>query len=137
MSSGKADSETLIRSMKQVKANAVRRSEREHQPNIRRYPGLGRGGGRGRGGRRVGGEDFDPPPSASGSVAPEFFLEGPSRAETETETESRAEGEEGEEDEEAAGPKKLKTRGESRVPEEKDEPKTHDEKWLIVPTQKE
>ena len=133
MSSGKADSETLIRSMKQVKANAVRRSERGHQPNIRRYPGLGRGGGRG--GGRVGGEDFDPPPSASGSVAPELFLEGPSRAETETETEYRAEGEEGEEEE--AGPKKLKTRGESRVPEEKDEPKTHDEKWLIVPTQKE
>ena len=129
MSSSKADSETLIRSMKQVKANAVRRSERGHQPNIRRYPRLGCGGG-----RRVGGEDFDPPLSASGSVGPELFLEGPSRAETETE--SRAEGEEGEEEEEA-GPKKLMTRGESRVPEEKDEPKTHDEKWLIVPTQKE
>ena len=93
MSSGKADSETLIRSMKQAKANAVRLSERGHQPNIIRYPELGRGGGRGRGGRCVGGEDFDPPPSASGSVAPELFLEGPSRAETETEY--RAEGEEG------------------------------------------
>ena len=129
MSSGKADSETLVRSMKQVKTNAVRRSERGHQPNIRRYPGLGSGGGRG--GRRVGGEDFDPPLFASRSVGPELFLEGPSRAETETE--SRAEGEE----EEEAGPKKLMTRGESRVSGEKDEPKTHDEKWLIVPTQKE
>ena len=68
--------------------------------------------------------DFDPPPSASGDVASQFFLEGPSRAETETD--SRAELEETEEEE--AQPKKLRTRGESRVPEEKYWPKTQDDK---------
>ena len=43
--------------------------------------------------------DFDPPPSASGDVAPELFLEGPSRAEVETKTESRDELEVTEEEE--------------------------------------
>ena len=77
--------------------------------------------------------DFDPPPFASGDVASQFFLEGPSRVETETE--SRAELEETEEEEEEAQPKKLRTREESRVPEEKYWPKTHDDKWRIIPLQ--
>ena len=70
--------------------------------------------------------DFDPPPSASGNVASGLFLEGPSRGEFE---------EEEPEEEEEAQPKKLWTRGESRVPEEKHWPKTEDEKWLIIPKQ--
>ena len=80
--------------------------------------------------------DFDPPPSASGDVAPELFLEGPYRAEAETETESRDEWDsrhELEVMEEEALPKKLKTRGESRVPDERKEPKTQEAKTLIVP----
>ena len=80
--------------------------------------------------------DFDPPPSASSDVASGLFLEGLSGARTETETESRAELEtEEEEEEEEAQPKKLWTRGESRVPEEKYWPKTHDDKWRIIPVQ--
>ena len=67
--------------------------------------------------------DFDPPPSASGEVAPELFLEGASRDEEatesrdeadsrqETETESRDEVEV----EEQAQPKKLRTRGEGAL----------------------
>ena len=74
--------------------------------------------------------DFYPPPSTSGDVAHDLFLEGPSRAETEME--SRAELEETEEEEEDAQPKKLRTRGESRVPDEKYEPKTEEEKWRII-----
>ena len=72
-----------------------------------------------------GGLDFDPPPSASGDVAPEFFLEGPSRAETETE--SRDE----EEVEPQAQPKKKRTRGEAGVPRK--EPETQEVKALIIP----
>lgn len=74
--------------------------------------------------------DFDPPPSASGDVAPEFFLEGPSRDEAETESRDETETEE-------AGPKKLRTRGESRVPDERKEPKTHEAKTRIIPSQSE
>ena len=133
MSSGKADSASLLRSTSQVKRN-VRRSDRERDPP-RRFrddlvPGRGRGQG-GRGGGGGGGVDFDPPPSASGDVAPELFLEGPSRAETETE--SRAELEETEE----AQSKKLRTHGELRVTDEKYEPKTHEEKMRIIPKQAE
>ena len=76
--------------------------------------------------------DFDPPPSASGDVAPGFFLEGPSGAEAETETESR---DELEVTEEEARPKKLRTRGESRVPRK--EPATEEEKIPIIPAGKE
>ena len=81
--------------------------------------------------------DFDPPPSASGDAAPDFFLEGPSGAEAETETESRDEMDsrhELEVMEEEAQPKKLKTRGEARVPDERKEPKTHEAKSHIIPT---
>jgi hypothetical protein len=84
MSSGKANSATLLKDMHQHKKN-VRRSGREPTPNPR-YPdlagvggGQGRGRGQGRGGGG-GGVDFDPPPSTSGDVAPKLFLEGPSRA---------------------------------------------------------
>ena len=136
MSSGKADSASLLRSMSQVKRN-VRRSDREQALNPRYQdldPGRGRGRARGgRGGGGGGGVDFDPPLSASGDVASQFFLEGPSRAETG----SRAELEETEEEEEDAQPKKLRTRGESRVPEEKYWPKTQDDKWRIIPKQAE
>jgi hypothetical protein len=38
-----------------------------------------------------------------------------------------------EEDEEEARPKKLKTRGESRVPGERKEPKTQEAKARIIP----
>ena len=79
--------------------------------------------------------DFDPPPSTSGDVAPELFLEGPSRAETQTESRAELEETEEEEEEEEAQPKKLWTRGKSRVPEEKYWPKTHDDKWRIIPKQ--
>ena len=133
MSSGKANSGSLLTKIKQLKKN-VRRSERQPTPNIRRYPDLEQGGGRGRGGGRGGGGgggvDFDPPPSASGDVAPEFFLEGPSRDEAETESRDETETEE-------AGPKKLRTRGESRVPDERKEPKTHEAKTRIIPAQSE
>ena len=79
--------------------------------------------------------DFDPPPSASGDVAPELYLEGPSSAEIELEMESthdsRADLEM--EEEEVAPPKALMIRGEAKVPEARKEPKTHDEKDLIIP----
>jgi hypothetical protein len=71
--------------------------------------------------------DFDPPPSASGDVAPELFLEGPSRgddSDSRHESESRHEVE----DEGDTRPKKLRTRGESCVPDERKEAKT-----LIIP----
>ena len=80
--------------------------------------------------------DFDPPPSASGDVAPELYLEGPSSAETEMETESRHESDsraELEVMEEEAAPKPLKTRGEARVPGARKEPKTDAEKDHIIP----
>ena len=80
--------------------------------------------------------DFEPPPSASGDVAPELFLEGPSGPQAETETESRDESDSGHEDEEAL-PKKNKTRGESKVPDERREPKTEEAKPRIIPNGKE
>src|SRR4051812_31554176 len=80
----KENSGSLLKEMQQQKANIDGRrwSERGHVPNITRYPDLG-GGGRG-GGRRRGGRpgrgalgvEFDPPPSAEGDVAPDFYLEG-------------------------------------------------------------
>ena len=98
MSNGKASSATVLNAMRQLKQNVVTRSGRVHMPNSRYLHGDGagggggRGGGRGRGGGGGGGVDFEPPPSASGPVAPELFLEeGPSRDEAETETESRGE----------------------------------------------
>ena len=146
MSSGKANSGSLLAAMQSLKANvARRRSERGQVPN-QRYPELARGGGRGRGGRagRGGrgalGVDFDPPPSAEGDVAPELYLEGPSGAGpsgagtsgAEAETEST---DELEVTEEEARPKKLRTRGESRVPRK--EPATEEEKIPIIPAGKE
>jgi hypothetical protein len=82
--------------------------------------------------------DFDPPPSASGDVAPELFLEGSSRAD---ESDSRHESDsihelevtEEEEDEEEARPNKLRTRGESTIREERKEPKTQEAKTHIIP----
>ena len=89
--------------------------------------------------------DFDPPPSAEGDVAPELYLEGPSGVGTsgagpsgagmsgaEAEMESR---DELEGTEEEARPKKLRTRGESRVPRK--EPATEEEKIPIIPAGKE
>ena len=96
MSDGKASSTALLRSMRAIKSNVATRSTRNTIPS--RYldgdgaGGRGRGRGGGRGGGGGGGVDFEPPPSASGPVAPELFLEeGPSRDEAETETESRGE----------------------------------------------
>ena len=85
--------------------------------------------------------DFDPPPSASGDVAPELFLtEQPFRAEREAESEreARTEREAGTDTEadtsrELVGPKKLRNRGESGVPDEKFEPRTQEAKALIIP----
>jgi hypothetical protein len=77
--------------------------------------------------------DFDPPPSASGDVAPELFLEGSSRAD---ESDSRHElevTEEEEDNEEEARPNKLRTRGESTIREERKEPKTQEAKTHIIP----
>ena len=157
MSSGKANSGTLLKAMQNLKANVARqRSERGHVPN-QRYPEFARGGGGGgrggrarRGGRGALGVDFDPPPSAEGDVAPELYLEGPSGAgpygagtsgsgpsgagtsgaEAETESRDELEG-----TEEEARPKKLRTRGESRVPRK--EPATEEEKIPIIPAGKE
>ena len=81
--------------------------------------------------------DFSPPPSASGDVTPELFLEGPSSAEMEMETESTHESDSRAELEVMEGggaPKPLKIRGEAKVPEARKEPKTHDEKALIIPS---
>ncbi|KAK1692814.1 hypothetical protein QYE76_009511 [Lolium multiflorum] len=150
---GKADSESLLKTLAQVKRNIprpTRRSDRAPVPNPRYDDGTdggrgrgGRGGGRGRGGRgggRGGGGvhmDFDEPPSASGDVAPELFLEGPSSGEVEMETESTHESDSRAELEVMEGggaPKPLKIRGEARVPDARKEPKTHDDKALIIPS---
>ena len=87
--------------------------------------------------------DFDPPPSDSGDVAPEFFLteqpfgdeaEPETEREAETETESRDEAEaEADTSYELVPPKKLRNRGESGVPDEKFEPRTQEAKALIIP----
>ena len=81
--------------------------------------------------------DFEPPPSASGDVAPELFLEGPSRDEAETESRDEADSRhemEGRRDEEALPPKKLRTRGEAGVPDERKEPKTRRRSPLLFLT---
>ena len=142
MSSGKANSGTVLSSMKARKPNTTR-AGRELRGNPRRYPSDGvpaRGRGRGGGGRGGGGGvDFDPPPSASGDEAPHLFLEGPGEPETEEpETEERTEG--SQEGSEAADlsteppqPKKVRTRGEAGVPDERREPKTEADKALIIP----
>jgi hypothetical protein len=80
--------------------------------------------------------DFDPPPSASSDVAPELFLEGPSRgddSDSRHESESRHEVKDEDEDEGDARPKKLRTRGESCIPDERKAPKTQEAKTLIIP----
>jgi hypothetical protein len=128
MSSGKANPATLLKEMHRRKKN-VTQSGREPTPNPL-YPNFGGAGG-GRGVSGWGGVDFDPPPSASSGVAPELLLEGSSRAD---ESDSRHELEVmEEEDEEEARPKNLKTRAESRVPEERKEPKTQEAKARIIP----
>ncbi|KAK1604158.1 hypothetical protein QYE76_027831 [Lolium multiflorum] len=152
---GKADSESLLKTLAQVKRNIprpTRRSDRAPVQNPRYADGTdggrgrgGRGGGRGRGrGGRGGGRggggvhmDFDEPPSASGDVAPELYLEGPSSGEVEMETESTHESDsraELEVMEDGGAPKPLKLRGEARVPDARKEPKTHDDKALIIPS---
>ena len=88
MSDGKANSAALLRSMRAIKSNVATRSTRSMRNTIpsRYLDGDGAGGrGGGRGGGGGGGVDFEPPPSASGPVAPELFLEeGPSRDEAES-----------------------------------------------------
>ncbi|XP_071679320.1 uncharacterized protein [Lolium perenne] len=153
MSGGKEDSSSLLKKMQQRKNN-VRRSERAPRRNPHYEDGAGGGGGRGRGrgrgwgqgggaggglgggggGGGWGGPDFEPPPSASGDVASEFFLEGPSREEAETESRAEEDSSRGVETPEEDGrPKPLKIRGEARVPDERKEPKTHEAKTLIIP----
>jgi hypothetical protein len=88
----------LLSEMRSIKGNVDTRTTRSTRNTLpSRYADGERAGGRGRGrGRRGGGGgggvDLEPPPSASGTVAPQLFLEGgPSRDEAETETESRDE----------------------------------------------
>jgi hypothetical protein len=79
----------------------------------------------------MGGVDLDPPPSASGDIAPELFMEELSREDT-TSREDESDSCELEVMEQGE-PKKLRIRGESRVPEERKEPKTQEAKTLIIP----
>ena len=86
--------------------------------------------------------DFEPPPSASGYVAPSLFLEGPSRPQAETEAETEAESRDEsdstqEELNEETLPKKLRTRGESKVPDFRKQPQTEEAKPHIIPNGKE
>jgi hypothetical protein len=74
--------------------------------------------------------DFDPPPSPSGDVAPELFLEGPSR---DAEADSTHESESRDEADSTHEPKKLSNRGETGVPDERKEPRTQEAKTLIIP----
>ena len=80
--------------------------------------------------------DFAPPPSPSGDVAPELFLEGPSRdaeADSTHESESRDEADSTHQLDELVPPKKLSNRGETGVPDERKEPRTQEAKTLIIP----
>ena len=75
MSSGKANSRSLLDGMTQRKKNVTRSGRRSTSTYARDESaagGAGGGRGRGRGGGGGGGEDFEPPPSASGDVAPEI-----------------------------------------------------------------
>ena len=138
MSSGKANSRSILNNLKQLKGNITRSGRRSTSTYARDGSGAGgSGGGLGRGGVGGGGVDFEPPPSASGDVAPELFLEGPSRQQAETETESPDEDSGDEEGEGEPQLKKLPTRGESKVPDERKEPKTEEAKALIKPHGKE
>ena len=138
MSSGKANSRSLLDDMVQRKKNVTRSGRRSTSTYARDGSDAGgSGGGLGRGGVGGGGVDFEPPPSAFGDVAPELFLEGPSRQQAETETESPDEDSGDEEGEGEPQLKKLPTRGESKVPDEKKEPKTEEAKALIKPHGKE
>ena len=141
MSSGKANSRSLLDDMAQRKKNVTRSGRRSTSTYARDGSDAGGSGGglrRGRGGGGGGGVDFEPPPSASGDVAPELFLEGPSGSQAETETESRDESDSGhEEGEGEPQPKKLSTRGESKVPDATKEPKTEEAKPRIIPNGKE
>ena len=137
MSSGKANSRSVLNNLKQLKGNITRSGRRSTLTYARNGSGAGgSGGGLGRGGVGGGGVDFEPPPSASGDVAPELFLEGPSGPQAETETESRDESDSGHEEGEGET-KKLSTRGESKVPDAKKEPKTEEAKPRIIPNGKE
>ena len=132
MSSGKANSRTLLNDLLQRKK--FTRSGRVSTSSYARdgsAAGGGGGRGRGRGGGGGGGVDFDPPPSASGDVAPQLFLEGPSIPQAETESVDESDSDEVEDEE--AQQKKLRTCGESKVPESRKEPKTEEAKHRIIP----
>ena len=138
MSSGKANSKTLLDSIKQLKRNVTRSGRVSTSTYARDESAAGGGRGRGRGGGGRGGVDFEPPPSASGDVAPSLFLEGSSRPQAETEAESRDESDSTQEElNEETLPKKLRTRGESKVPDFRKQPQTEEAKPRIIPNGKE
>ena len=133
MSSGKANSKSVLNSIRKKFTRSGRVSTSTYARDESAAGGAG--GGRGRGGGGGGGVDFDPPPSASGDVAPHLFLEGPSIPQAETE--SRDESDSDEVEDEEARPKPLRTHGESKVPEWRKEPKTEEAKPRIIPNGKE
>ena len=141
MSQGKENMSTLMDSLRQEKAG-VRRSDRTTIPSWRvREEDEGARGGRGRGrrgGRAGGGVDFEVEaselPSASGDVASQLQLEPTDEAETEHRDEVESEASEGEVE---AAPKKVRIRGEAKVPNEDKEPQTEEAKALLWPNGKE
>ena len=135
MSSGKANSRTLLNSMRKkfTRSGRVSTSTYARDGSAAGGGGGGVGGGgrgRGRGGGGGGGVDFDPPPSASGDVAPHLFLEGPSIPQAETESVDESDSDKVEDEE--ARPKPLRTRGESKVLDMTKEPKTEEAKPRII-----
>ena len=137
MSSGKANSKSVLNSIRKKFTRSGRVSTSTYARDGSAAGGGGGGGGRGRGrgGGGGGGVDFDPPPSASGDVAPHLFLEGPSIPQAETESTDESDSDEVEDEE--VRPKPLRTRGESKVPEWRKEPKTEEAKPRIIPNGKE
>ena len=82
MSSGKADSKSVLNSIRKKFTRSGRVSTSTYARDGSAAGGAGGGRGRGLGRGGGGGVDFEPPPSANGEVAPELFLEeGPSRDE--------------------------------------------------------
>lgn len=143
MSQGKQSTSSLMNTLRQQK---VTRSGREPRPSTRYPPpsgeggrGRGGGGGRGRGGgggrgRGGGGAPFfleEEIPSASGDVASQSARSESPDAEVEME------GTMDEETERAMAPKKMRTRGEARVPDVAAEPTTEEGKALLKPGKKE
>ena len=139
MSQGKENAATLSSTLRQQK---IRRSDRPLIPNPRYADDEGARGGQGRGrarrgggGRGGGGVELEASqlPSASGDVASELQLEVESTDEGETEYRDDAKSTQEAGVEVEAAPKKVRLRGEAKVPNEDKEPKTEEAKALIEP----